>query len=1600
MARRRLDRIRKALQLTYGLAAAAALGCMTANAVAAPIIYPPPPSGGLNPQLDHGVEGAQPRFKELNPDGTPNANHLYMPPKNTEATTLVDNFPWLYINMQPEFQSKLYRGTGDNTGKDVNNLLSLVESPGVPNYFMLPSTNAYGDLDYRNFSNIDVNELTRHKCFPVKVDEGECTIAGINVDLLSGFLGKALGNEAYISKSPALYERLQMNACMNQIILPMSLQPNFVFNDAMRQHNVSYNETWCQPFRTVPVDCYRNTLIPISECLPDNGERDGKMYDYRAWGYLRYAWKSVLQDDYTPSGGTGLYYGGEFGMGGPPFMTTTSAALSLGVPMLTGLTPVGVIKNTKSIPGDDMLGSPLNPLFIGGETGPDGVIMNSAVGLLFPFGGFRFTLNDLARRPVERIWDPTHPYSPRWDFTHTDRAMSELARVSDPPIQGIGFSTSTSACIVRCAAVPVDVLSFRSLAFTACINARIGINAATWWMEASNLNSDVEISYGEIFKYVCLGESLTTAVNDTANDSVLGVLENIANWPIILMYAITIPCVQHGMRIIPHAHDRIKVCFLGVCIKFPSSGIIGTAGCHFMESPPVFQKSLLHTYWNPDDPKCSAIYPINALLAKQPQQKRFDSQWPICSTKYDVQDSTIHIPECEPTVAISGDWNPIHGIRNCCDSVAHALAPLNVLKIRNTRFNPGLKPTPEGYAFADYFSNRDSRRVSPSPSNDIIWFDPDKAKYVPYASSHMPYMRWWDSGTAAGGAAAWVGIKDYDPDLDCGKYDTIVGIGTEDWDGDFSDPAKPPAYTPTNDKSKWHPAKYCRYGGNGFAINPDTGIPISFQAVNDIFSMLGFYGVDDRAGWDLSQIGIPPFYECIRFRTIDVGNRRLGPDAMTSWDELKLYQVRAIKMGLNCMPQYEKLHKPFSQEDAALRATGGSFSVPMLLNRSTNVADAYDPAKGAGVGKNGFYVLDYEGKSPVNPSSLGTNPAKPSTTYHDNGTPGNAITMRQVKWPLSWRGYVSDVGDFADGPTNQFAVHPAGQNSFPNFAGDGKHFLYELGLGPSGIDAQGVKATAGGWTGVSSKFGKGGFGLSGFGFKSFTKKNGMRLSIDDIKKIYSAVKAARKLGGLMGKRKVNVGDVGAALQKLITFLNNKLGNIKFGTMDGVGGGNGSIGDLLSKYMSRILDGIMNLGTIDLPSMPNMSMSGTSFNWTKMFGSIFGKLSGAFNVSSSGWNISSWDDIMQGMDKIIKFFGDCDFSKFSNVSSANWLSYGQSSFNWSGATQLIGKLFKGNPPSDKVGDPNPIPPGSPATPPPSYDAGAEEVDAMDEYSFGTFTLPTSGQLLADFTGYSSAEVAGFPWQPPGVSTPMGNVLGSFIGDSDYPASDLEFWPLMPGGLTQAVAGDLVYLTGEDIRYARGAAYLNSFDTILNNGVSGYYTSHLPFVAVVLDARGKWKAKNGEMRDPVPDVSDCPLDEPNCYTVCEQWVEISDSNTGKFPDVCGNTDMYGYSQPRIIYNEWLPEDILDIVYPYGTLVTDSCGHSYITKDWSKQTLRVNDPNHADNKVYWGLYNSNFGTCSDPRMKSCTFANLGYGNANPGAVNLWDHFRIYKPTWDIRQ
>jgi hypothetical protein len=750
----------------------------------------------------NGTQGAMP---------SANDNPLGMPHKDTPAIQLVNEYPWLYKDTDTTHQYFLYRGTGNNTYANIDSKLDTSSLLALDNDDDTSSTN--------NLENISQAPISQIQCSAPVYNCG----TGAQDD-------------------PANYQywvRLQLDACTNQYLIPMGLNPQFVFSDSYRYDNYAWNESFCQPLVLTPVPCLQDLVNDNTgkTCLQDYGSADlGKtiygnntpiMYDYRAWGYLERAWQDVLyKSSYSPASGTN-----------PNVLTigATSGSISPGSP-LDGFKSYGQPFNY-SLPGNRDYNSGTAPA-------------NSNT-----FKGNLTTINDLSLRPYERIFDSTHPYTPRFDMVTTgnttDRSYSDQTNIIqlNGNINLNGYNALTSSCYVRCASVPVDILSFRSTEFNNCMTCRINVNSQCFWDE---------------------------------------VIANIVPTIITLGF---FPIPIGGGGGVNSIMDPITALIDTIEGQSPTWEWFDNHDCKT-----YLQMATNNIYTNAN----SSGSNISAGGLGAPA-----GLWPPCSTQFDTPIDNVPAM-CAGCVALANDYanttDHQSSVTKCCSDLAQAVAPVNTLKIRNLQDDPTLKDTagnvPEGYAFQAYFP--------PDTAANAI---KDAIGNTSLGQVHMPYMRWWDTGQAAGGGG-WPQITplflnpqtNYDPLCDKGKDDTIVGIGLESQNT-----------TPTGS-----PAGLCRYGGTagkGYSPLDSSGNPVA--CINVGATTKGI----DTAGKPITYI----------------------TDRLTSWFELKEYQTNAMRYyGLNCMPMHEKLFKHLQAEDGVLYQAGKHFN-SMVPEPGFTTAGASDP---------------------------------------------------------------------------------------------------------------------------------------------------------------------------------------------------------------------------------------------------------------------------------------------------------------------------------------------------------------------------------------------------------------------------------------------------------------------------------------------------------------------------------------------------------------------------------------------------------------------------------------------------------------------------------
>lgn len=269
-------------------------------------------------------------------------------------------------------------------------------------------------------------------------------------------------------------------------------------------------------------------------------------------------------------------------------------------------------------------------------------------------------------------------------------------------------------------------------------------------------------------------------------------------------------------------------------------------------------------------------------------------------------------------------------IINLCKALAKSLPHINPLKIRTSNAHNFPLGVPEGYKFTDYFGN------------------------------NRPYLRCWDTGKTCGTDELYD-----DPDLlsNDGALVAIIGAGRE--------------------------AESCTLGGGYGASSTRTSVAFpglydsnwlsqiesTLAAFGTITkSVQGMTGYTDGTPLDKVKDALGSVSDILG-ATIDIlemEDRQDQAEPITSWSELKQYQMRATRdFGLNCIAKNEQVFKQGTSEDMVLGLAGGQYQ-RIVPDNTDNGALSY-------------------------------------TRYHT------------IAWPKGWRGYITD---------------PAISRRFPNFGAD------------------------------------------------------------------------------------------------------------------------------------------------------------------------------------------------------------------------------------------------------------------------------------------------------------------------------------------------------------------------------------------------------------------------------------------------------------------------------------------------------------------------------------------------------------------------------------
>ena len=378
---------------------------------------------------------------------------------------------------------------------------------------------------------------------------------------------------------------------------------------------------------------------------------------------------------------------------------------------------------------------------------------------------------------VEKILNPSHPFSPREQISSapfpTDRDYSRLtSRPVDYKVPSenicndkiLGYTdynadnqAGTTIPVVQryqdmnryrdavptvqCGIVPVDILTFRERAFQSCIMQRINYN------------------YNVFIYLIALGEN----PRPTSYDRFGRRFEGTFNPPCKTRYWET----DAGYDPQPGEPDpdRRSICPVRMSIQ----------QCCRIITKDVVPANLLkiRTCEGLAEGRRNSQY-IQNLLGGTPGNNQgnnlTDKRTHLTNTKeYDeplLWLKSFNIDIFAPNQIAKAKWITmrLHQAENTCE-----------------------KEPPE-YLFKTYFPEHINQELdNPDPNsvmdcNDGSMFSAPECMHNKKMGSHLPYMRWWDTGTSAGNA-----VHGGSPINTLGTFDTIVGVGREERDAGAAD---------------------------------------------------------------------------------------------------------------------------------------------------------------------------------------------------------------------------------------------------------------------------------------------------------------------------------------------------------------------------------------------------------------------------------------------------------------------------------------------------------------------------------------------------------------------------------------------------------------------------------------------------------------------------------------------------------------------------------------------------------------------------------------------------------------------------------------------
>ncbi len=577
-------------------------------------------------------------------------------------------------------------------------------------------------------------------------------------------------------------------------------------------------------------------------------------------------------------------------------------------------------------------------------------------------------LSLIAAVDYEEINDPTHPFSPRWDYLLSDRDYANQSEVALAPV------SLTALTIKR--AMKTYLTEEKNTVFCA------GVKSADQEKDAkkkANLEVKVDVltfRKGEVDK-----ASLAALASNVGAVQALTLLKNIdtKKFESALFKRVAYNNICYNNK--PIFNGEWKRDPIGIAAVIAGSFCYQTAP---QGLPPFIMVKGL---------PCWQCYGLNGKVDDI-------STFPPCRTNYldSSKDGRMKLLKAQ----FPGALNEFKRNANCgtpfkqvCNDLRKPFTPLNKLKMRyhnpndeddkdgnNKVFKGGKdgKDGPlEGMAFSEYFGN------------------------------HMPYPKIWDLGHAL--HTTPITAKNFQYPLDTtGQYTAIVGVGREAaakaaFGGSGSTSSN------SNDKPEdKFPDQRCKAMGWGSSSSTPASSAPSTPAAGSGAAPAASAGTPAASTGATPAPAATPAASGASGTASTISNALKKvpmtfsgvsltiPDPVTSWTEMKLYQVRSLRhVGLSCIARYEKVFKPGSAENMMMLVAGGEWRKVIITKCDRDQQNQ---------GKNCKYITlrDY------------IKAGKPS----DDAKTMYLKQEQPTLLPLAWRGYLATEIE---------------KNRFPNFGG-------------------------------------------------------------------------------------------------------------------------------------------------------------------------------------------------------------------------------------------------------------------------------------------------------------------------------------------------------------------------------------------------------------------------------------------------------------------------------------------------------------------------------------------------------------------------------------